>query len=92
MTKNYEVVVIKIRRDRDGFYTATSPDLAGVCIVHADMDRIVKDLPNIVRVWFKRNRGIDVEAFLGTGRDFDDTSSFPMCAVRAEIAAQALAR
>ena len=92
MMENFEVVVIKVRRDQDGLSTATSPDLAGVCVVHEHKDRIVEDLPDIVRLWYKRHRGIDVEPFLGKSRDYDDTSSFPMFTVRAEIAAQALAR
>ncbi len=89
---DYEVVVIKIRHDEKGLYTATSPDLAGVCIVHRDKDRIIEDIPNIVRLWYRRNRGIEVESFWGATRDLDGTSAIPMFTVRAEIAAQALCR
>jgi len=49
-------------------------------------------MPNIVRLWFKKNRGLDVEPFWGERREFDDISAFPMITVPAEVAAQALAR
>lgn len=68
MYENFEVVVFKVRRDADGLYTATSPDLAGVCVVHRDKDRIIEDMPNIVRLWYRRNRGIEVEPFCGMRR------------------------
>ena len=88
----YEVVVFKLRRDADGLFTATSPDLEGVCVVHRDRDRIIEDMPNIVRLWYRSNRGIEVEPFWGASRDKDDTASIPMLTVPAEVAAQALAR
>jgi hypothetical protein len=89
--ENYEIIVFNVRRDADGLYTATSPHLSGVCVVHRNKDRIIEDMPNIVRVWYRRHRGIEVEAFVGPSKDFDDVSAFPMFAVPAEIAAQALA-
>lgn len=92
MSENYEVVVIKVRRDRDGLYMATSEDLAGVCIVHASKDRIIEDIPNVVRLWYRRHKGVEVEPFWGKTQDRDDTSSVPLFMVPAEIAAQALAR
>ena len=49
MKRDYELVLFNITRDNDGLYTATSPDLSGVCVVHRDRARIVEDMPNIVR-------------------------------------------
>ena len=92
MNDKCEVVVFEIRRDPDGLYTATSQALAGMCVVHRDKERIIEDMPNIVRLWFKKNRGLDVEPFWGERREFDDISAFPMITVPAEVAAQALAR
>ena len=92
MEKDFEVIVFHVRRDQDGLYTATSPDLAGVCVVHRDRELIIDDMPNIVRLWYKRHRGIEVEPFWGTRRDTDDTFAVPMFTLRAEIAAQALNR
>ncbi len=63
MNQNCEVVVIKLKREVDGLYTATSAELAGVCVIHRDKDRIIQDIPNIVRLWYRRNRGIEVEPF-----------------------------
>jgi hypothetical protein len=92
MNEKCEIVVFKVRRDADGLFTATSPDLAGLCVVHSDIERIIEDMPNIVRLWYKRHRGIDIEPFFGPRKDFDDTTSFPVFPMPAEIAAQALAR
>ena len=92
MNDKCEVVVLEIRRDPDGLYTATSQALAGMWVVHRDKERIIEDMPNIVRLWFKKNRGLDVEPFWGERREFDDISAFPMITVPAEVAAQALAR
>jgi hypothetical protein len=49
-------------------------------------------MPNIVRLWYKRHRGIDVEPFWGTPKDFDETSVHPFFMMPAEIAAEALNR
>ena len=92
MEKEYEVILIKLRRDSDGLYTATSPDLAGVCVVHPSREAIIEDMPNIVRLWYRRHRGIEVEPFWGKARDMDGDSNFPIFTIPAEIAAQQLAR
>ena len=92
MKRDYELVLFNITRDNDGLYTATSPDLSGVCVVHRDRARIVEDMPNIVRLWYRRHRGMEVEAFVGTSRGMDGQSSVPMFTIPAEIAAQQLAR
>ena len=92
MEKDYEIVLIKLRRDRDGLYMATSPDLAGVCVVHRDRDAIIDDIPNIVKLWYRRNRGIEVEPFGGATRDIDGGSDIPFLTIPAEIAAQELGR
>ncbi len=94
MNENFEVVVVNVKHEDDGLYTATSPNLAGVCVVHRDRDLIIQDMPNIVRLWYRRNRGIEVETFVGTRRDFDDISAFPIMTtpVPIEVAAMAMGR
>jgi len=66
--------------------------MAGVCVVHRDRDRIVEDMPNIVRLWYRRNRGIEVEVFSGAPRQEDDTYSIPAMAMPSAVAAQQLGR
>jgi hypothetical protein len=88
----YEIVVFEVRRDADGLYTATSPDLTGVCVAHRDFDKIVNDMPDITRLWFKRNKGIDISVYQGPTETSDNTVKIPVIPVPAEIAAQALAR
>ena len=87
-----EIVVFEVRQDADGLYTATSPQLAGVCVVHRDLDRIVEDMPNITSSWFQRNRGMDIRVYTGPTETSDEMTKFPVIPVPAEIAAQALAR
>jgi hypothetical protein len=91
MQSDYEIVIFHVTHEGD-LYTATSPQLAGVCVVHRDRDRIIEDMPNIVRLWYRRNRGLEVEPFSGTLRDIDGMSAVPMFTLPAAIAAQALAR
>ena len=92
MKRDYEIVVFNVSRDADGLYTATSPHLDGVCVVHRDRAKIIEDMPNIVRLWYRRHRGIEVESFWGESRDVDDQSAVPMFTIPAEIAAQHLGR
>jgi hypothetical protein len=88
----YGIVVLKVVQDRDGLYTATSPQLSGVFVAHRDLDKILDDVPNIMRLWFKRNKGTDIEVFKGPVHHSDGTQMISMVPVPAEIAAQALAR
>jgi hypothetical protein len=92
VNENCEIVVIKIQKGADGLFTATSSDLTGVCVVHRDKDRIIEDIPNIVRLWYRRHRGIEIEPFRGAQKDYDDISAFPVFPMPAQIAAQALER
>ena len=92
MDKGCEVIVFKVRRESDGLYTATSPQLTGVFVSHRDLDRIVEDMPNIIQLWFKRHRNVAVEVLTGRVQRDDDTTSYLVGSVPVEIAAQALAR
>jgi hypothetical protein len=92
MSSNCEIVVFQLRREADGLYTATSPSLAGVCVVHRDKEKILEDMPNIVRLWYKRNRNQDVAVFTGPEREDDDILSILASTIPAEIAAQHLGR
>lgn len=84
---NQTWVKVEIRRDNDGLYMATSPHLAGVFVAHRDCDKIVDDLPNIIRLWFKRNRNEVVEVFQGPAKRVDDTVIVQALPIRPEIAA-----
>ena len=92
MQDQHGIVVLKVILDKDGLYTATSPQLAGVCVSHRDLGAIFEDVPNIMRLWFKRNRGIDIEVFQGPVIQDDHSHTVLMNTVPAEIAAQALGR
>jgi hypothetical protein len=89
--QQFEIVVVDLRQEADGLYTATSRHMAGVCVVHRDRSAIIDDLQDIVRHWYKRNRGVDVEVFWGEERKSDGTVSLPAMTVPVEVAAQALA-
>jgi hypothetical protein len=60
--------------------------------MHRDRQAIIDDMPDIVRHWYKRHRGMDVEVFCGAGRRSDGTVSFPAMTVPVEVAARELAR
>lgn len=92
MTEDHGIIVVTIARHDDGLYEATSPDLAGVCVVHRDVQKILEDIPNIIRLWFKRHRQMAIEVFQGPVQQIDDSYTIPAMTVPAEIAARALAR
>jgi hypothetical protein len=91
MNTGCEVIVFKVHREADGLYTATSPQLAGVFVSHRDLDKIVEDMPNVIQLWFKRHKNVAVEVLTGRPCKVDDTISYLVGTVPAEIAAQALA-
>jgi len=91
MSDNFEIVVFQLRREADGLYTATSPELSGVCVVHRDREKIIQDMTNIVRLWYKRNRDRDVAVFLGPEKEADNILSILASTIPAEIAARHLA-
>lgn len=89
---SWDFVRFEVSKSHDGLYTATSPELSGVFIAHRELSKIVDDLPNIIKLWFKTNRDQIVEVFQGPIREHDDSLSVQAIPVPAEIAAQALAR
>jgi hypothetical protein len=91
MKTGCEVIVFKVHREPDGLYTATSPQLAGVFVLHRDLNKIVEDMPNVIQLWFKRHRNAAVEVLTGRPSKVDDTISYLVGTVPAEIAARALA-
>jgi hypothetical protein len=92
MADKYEIIRFDVRRDNDGFYTAVSPDLDGVFMAHPDLDQILDDMPNLVKLWFRSNRNMAVEVFQGPLPVRDHEFSFQAISIPAEIAAQALQR
>jgi hypothetical protein len=92
MQTDFEVIVFRVHREADGLFTATSPQLDGVFVSHRNLVRIIEDLPNITKLWFKRHKNAAVEILTGTriSQD-DDTASVLVGIVPAEIAARALA-
>jgi hypothetical protein len=88
---NCEVVVFKVRREANGLFTGTSPQLSGVFVTHRDLEKIVEDMPNIIRLWFKRHRNAAVEVLTSAVSHTDNESVYLAGTVPAEIAAQALA-
>jgi len=89
MKEHFELVIFKVHRDVDGLYTATSPQLSGVFVAHRELGKIVGDMPNIIQLWYRRQKNLAVEVYSQTAKQEDDVSAF--VAIPAEIAAKALA-
>lgn len=87
-----QVAIFEIVQDHSGMYTASSSDFPGVCICHHDVDAIIDDIPNVMKLWFRRIKNMDIEVFHGAIQRTDHTSKLPVIPVPAEIAAAALAR
>lgn len=58
MPKN--VVSVTMRKD-NGWYIATSPDLAGLVVCHQDYVKFVQEIPACIKLLFKADRGMDVD-------------------------------
>jgi hypothetical protein len=82
----------RLDRHAEGLFMAVSPELDGVFMADRDLDKILGDMPNLMKLWFKTNRNMDVEVFHKSLGDTDNDFSFQTITVPAEIAAQALQR
>jgi len=84
------IVVLRIALGKSGLYTATSPQLDGVFLAHRNLNAIFEDMPNVIKLWFKSHRDIDVEVFQGPVNREDGHVSMSMIPIPAKIAAEAL--
>lgn len=84
------IVVLDIRRETSGLFIATSSQLDGVYLAHRNLDAILDDVPQVVKLWFKSNKNADVEVFCGPLTQYDGSAAVPMIPIPAEIAASAL--
>lgn len=87
-----EFVSIEIHRHSDGLFMACSPELTGVCVTHRDLALIKEDIPNIVKLWYKRQRGSDVEVYLQPATNVDGHYSVNLVSIPAHMAAEQLGR
>ncbi len=76
------VVTVNVR-EKNGFYVASSKELLGLYIADTDKERVLADVPNVIRALLKEERGLDVQVVPGTftpseiqaGDDLSNTSS-----------------
>jgi len=62
-TEDFTIVRVRVERNGTGLYMATSPDISGIYVAHRDLNAIYADMPNVIRLWFKRAEGRDVRVF-----------------------------
>lgn len=53
-------VVVDVHRSASGMFCATSIDFDGVYMAHRDLKKLIEDLPDVVKQWFKLHRQQDV--------------------------------
>jgi hypothetical protein len=92
MTQEDEIIVVKISRDDAGLYHASSAQLAGVFVSHRELDKIVDDMPEVIRQWYWRHRHMDVEVFQAKPHQTDREYAIAAMAIPAKIAAEAIGR
>lgn len=92
---DYQIIRVKLERSDSGLFFATSPDLSGVCVSHRDIHAIHDDIPNIIKLWFKTHKNIDVQVFNEPLPDSwaqeVDSFEWKTIALPAEVAAAAMA-
>ena len=88
------VVNVKIEESASGLFFATSEDLDGLCVAHRDLDKIKEDMPNIVRLLYKRRFDLDVKVFEASSPKGDDAPNKlgAWAAITPHVAEMALAR
>lgn len=88
MVEHEDIRVIRIRIDRHqrGLFMATSPDISGLYLAHRDLNAILADIPNIVRLWFRRRYNLDVRVFQEAIPHEAHTIDVTALAMRPEIA------
>jgi len=52
------------------YYFVNSPDLPGICLIGKDHDELFNKLPQIIKILFKDNYGMDVE--VATASEVDE--------------------
>jgi len=57
------VVRVRVDRHKRGLFMATSPDISGIFLAHRDLNAILADIPNVIRLWFKRHHNLEVRVF-----------------------------
>lgn len=66
MADNAEIVTIKIRREMDGYFVATSAECPGLVLAHKEMAPLIRGVAPAIVALYKANLNIDVrvvEAF-----------------------------
>lgn len=92
MEQIVRIVRIQMEQSETGLFKAWSEDLPGLLVTHRDLAAIKADLPNIIKIMFKRRHGLDVEVLEAMPQKCVDTSPrvFPdWVAIPAHIAHEA---
>ena len=64
MSDAIRIVRVQIEESPSGLLVATSRDLPGMVVAHREFQRIVDDLPAVIKLIFKRRHGLDMEVHL----------------------------
>lgn len=81
------IVRVRIERNRKGLYMATSPDITGLHVAHRDLNAILADLPNVIRLWFRRAHNVEVRVFQEAVQHADDGFDVTALTMPAHVAA-----
>jgi hypothetical protein len=80
------IVRVHVERNCTGLFMATSPDISGIYVAHRDLNAIYADMPNVIRLWFKRVEGRDVRVFQEGAPELGAESAWNAMAMPVEIA------
>jgi hypothetical protein len=82
MREYAEIVNIKIRKEPDGFFVATSVELPGLVLAHKDIRMVLQDVPTAIVALYKANFDIDAEVIEAFPASSDDVTLPPTWMVR----------
>jgi predicted RNase H-like HicB family nuclease len=55
-----EIINVRIGRNPDGWYVATSDDLPGLYVAHSDIDEVIADIPDTIKALYEADQGMSV--------------------------------
>ena len=85
-----QIIRIAMRRNRDGWFVATSEDLPGLFVAHPDVGQVVADVPVTIKALFKAQHDQDVEV-IEASYPSERGDTLPWVTIPAELAAKELA-
>ena len=86
-----QIIRIVMRRNRDGWFVATSEDLPGLFVAHPDIAEVVADVPVTIKSLYEAQHGVEVQV-VEASYPSESGDTLPWITIPAALAAKELAQ